>query len=112
MKYLIKETLQCRGAVDPEPPQEVSGILLMGEYPIATWETGHTNTGCDCVRIYPAIFNGGKSWVKECTWEPAAGYSASGTEEVILTFGEGVEQLLEHGSYNHLWAGEKYETHQ
>ena len=104
MKFVEKFELECRGPVDPEPPVEVNGTLLVGEEAIATWDEGQSSYGCDIVRVYPAYHNGKRAWIVSRTWDAAPGYSASGTEEEILPFEDGVKLLLEHGVYEHLFA--------
>jgi hypothetical protein len=99
VQYIEKKTLARRGPIDPLPPIDVKGTLLVGEQPVLDYEEGHINTGCDHVEIFPAFYNGKRAWLRRATWNPAWGYTASGTWEDILSFEEGVMLFLEHGAF-------------
>jgi hypothetical protein len=99
-----KCSLQKRGAVDPLPSEEVEGLLVGNE--IAFWRGAESSYGSDAVRIFPAIYRGEKAFIIQRTWCAAMGYCASGTEEDILSFEEGVDLLLKHGAYSHMWSEE------
>ena len=100
--FFEKTTLAQRGAVDPAPNEYVNG-LLVDDSPIGRWEEGQSQYGSDAVRIYPAHHCGEKCFLLQKIWCPENGYCASGTEEEIISFEEGVKLLLAHGAYEHMW---------
>ena len=95
IKYIEKKTLECRGAVAPEPDEDVDGILLVAEKSISLSPSGHIRYGHDGRTIRPAIYNGARAWLLACIWQPARGYCASGTTECIISFEDGVKQLID-----------------
>ena len=108
--YYEWKTLDQRGSVDQEEPESVDGSLLVAEKnPIGIWEEDHTRYGCDYVTIFSAVYNGKKSWLRRADWQPGQGYCASGRQEDILSFQDGVNELLAHGCFEHLWQDDKRE---
>ena len=101
--FFERTTLKKRGAVEPAPDEYVDG-LLVDDAPTGRWEEGETQYGSDAVRVYPAYHCGKKCFLVERVWSPAMGYCASGTEEEIVSFDEGVKMLLVHGAYENMWA--------
>jgi len=100
LKYTEQKTLACRGAVDSEPDEDVDGILLVAEKSISLEPSGHTRYGHDGVYITPAIYNGKRAWVKRNVWQPAHGYCAEGSTEILLEFDDGVKLLIENGYFS------------
>lgn len=101
--FFEKAHLQQRGAVGPAPDEYING-LLVDDSPIGRWEEGECQYGSDAVRIYPAYHCGKKAFLLERVWCPELGYCASGTEETVISFEEGVKLLLAHGAYENMWA--------
>lgn len=97
--YIEIESLQNRGAVDPGPDTEVAGSLLVGEQRALQFETAESQYGNDYVEIFPAFHDGQRAWLRRDTWRPAHGYSASGIQEKILSFEDGVKFFLERGVF-------------
>jgi hypothetical protein len=106
MKYTKNSTLETRGNVDPGSPVEVESYMKGEE--IAQWTEGHTQYGMDYVTLFPC-FNKehGDCFLVERVWDPATGYCASGTEEEIISFTEGIELLCLHGIFP--WTKQKEE---
>lgn len=98
-KYIEWRTLQTRGAVDPAPDDNVEGNLLVGEDAVLQFFSNQSTYGEDSVSIFPAFHNGERCWVKRQSWEPSYGYSASGTQETIISFEDGVKLFLERGVF-------------
>lgn len=101
VKYVEVRELECRGAVDPSEPEPVEGSLLVGTTSVLEFED-HSRApsyGYDAVDIFPAFHNGKRCWLRRDSWSPAYGYSASGTQEYILSFEEGVKLFLERGVF-------------
>lgn len=100
MRYIEKKTLANRGAIDPEPDEDVEGILLVAEKAIFGWDSGHIRYGHDSNSLSPAIYNGKRAWLLQSVWQPASGYCASGTTESILDFESGAKILIEQGVFS------------
>jgi hypothetical protein len=100
IQYVEYRSLQCRGAVDPLPDEEVTGTLLVATHPALQYVADEGTYGHNFVSILPAFYNGERSWLKREEWEAAYGYSASGTSEEIISFEDGVKIFLEHGVFN------------
>jgi len=98
MMYIEWKRLQTRGAVEPGPDETVEGSLLVGDR-ICSWEDNYSSYGCDWSQLYPAFFKGERCWVRRNVRCPALGYSASGCEEIVLSFQKGVEILIEQGMF-------------
>jgi len=81
----------------------VHGSLLVGEECVGTYEDRRSSCGYDFVEVFPAYHRGAKAWLLTATWSPARGYSASGVQDAVVPFEEGVRILLTHGAYAHLW---------
>jgi len=99
VQYVEIYELENRGAVDPAPSSDVEGTLLVGTQPVLEFEDNHSSYGNDYVKIYPAFHNGERSWLKRAVWSPAYGYSASATQESIVSFEAGVKIFLERGVF-------------
>lgn len=98
--YTERRALACRGPNEPMPDTPVEGgILLVGATPALTYGDNQSPYGEDQVSLYPAIWQGARAWLRRAVWYPAAGYSASGTEESILGFEEGCRILIERGVF-------------
>ena len=97
--YVELDTLENRGAVDSAPSSEVEGTLLVGTQHVLRFESGQSSYGNDIVYIFPAFHNGERAWLKRAVWSPAYGYSASGTQESIVSFEAGVKLFLERGVF-------------
>jgi hypothetical protein len=98
-QYTEWKTLQNCGAIEPQPDNEVEGILLVGTEVVLKFEDHHSNYGNDYCKIFPAVHKGERCWVRRDTWDAAQGYSASGTQEYIVSFDEGVKLFLERGVF-------------
>lgn len=101
IKYTQVRTLRSRGPVDQEPDREVDGVLLVGDRPALEFEDRHSQAGCDAVTIYPA-FTGAEPfqcWLVHRRWHAAHGYSASGVQENVIPFAQGVQIFLERGVF-------------
>ncbi len=94
----VKE-LENRGAVDPAPSSEVEGTLLIGEEAALEFVSHQSSYGEDATSIFPAFHNGERCWLRRDEWNAAYGYSASGTQESILSFEDGVKLFLEQGVF-------------
>jgi hypothetical protein len=104
MIFKEKTTLDCRGPIEQLSPEPVRGTLLVSQNCIANWEEDHSQFGFNEVGVFPAYHNGEKSFVVVSVWESSPGYCCSGlSAEKIITFVDGVELLLKHGAYEHLW---------
>lgn len=99
VQYVEWRTLQTRGAVDPGPDEEVEGSLLVGTKSVISYTEGQCSYGEESVSIFPAFHDGKRCWVKRDVWCPAYGYSASGTQEYILPFEDGVKIFLAQGVF-------------
>lgn len=95
MKFLVKRTLEQRGPIESEGCIEVEGTLLVSENPIISYYEDHRREGCDAVALYSAFYNGERAWLKDATWCANSPYCASGTEEIILDYKEGIDILVE-----------------
>lgn len=93
--YTRVYSLACRGPVDPAPSEEVEGTLLVGTQAVLTFYSHESNYGEDYSEVFPAFHNGKQCWLRRDTWNPAHGYSASGTGEYILSFEDGVKLFIE-----------------
>jgi hypothetical protein len=104
MLFKEKDFLLCRGAVNQNEPERIENLLI-GERAIGKWDDRSRSPGYgwDYVKMYPAYYKGEKTFVEERIWCPAEGYSASGTEERVISFEEGVKILLKKGAYEHIW---------
>lgn len=103
MKYEIKNSLLCRGATEQEADMQIDGLFLIGDDSIASYTDGECRYGENYCDIFPAVLGGEKCFLLREQWSPCNGYSASGTDETILTFEEGITLLLDRGAYEHLW---------
>ncbi len=99
VQYIEYHELQNRGAVDPAESSEVDGVLLVGTQPSLTFEANYSQYGNDYIKIFPAFHNGERCWLQREEWSPAYGYSASGTQESLISFEEGVALFLERGVF-------------
>ena len=100
VQYVEWQTLQNRGPVDPAPDEPVEGILLVGTKPAIHFYGNETRCGEDAISIFPAVHDGKRCFVKREEWCPSEDYSASGTQEFIVSFEEGVKIFLERGVFN------------
>ena len=96
LEYVLKRFLEPRTAVDEGPDIEVKGLLLVSKIYVLKYWANQSSTGCDCVYVYPAIHNGKKKFVLRSIWCPVEGYSASGTQETIISLNAGIKLLVEH----------------
>jgi len=99
VQYVEYRYLENRGAVDPAEPSDVEGTLLVGTQPALKFTANHSQYGEDYVSIFPAFHNGERSWLKRAEWSHAYGYSASGTQEDVLSFEDGVKLFVERGVF-------------
>ena len=99
MNYSEQSTLMQRGPVEQMEDIEVE-VFLRGDRTIAIWDEGHQQAGHDECLLFPAFAKGGRCWLLSRRWHAGGGYSASGTEEEILTFEEGVKLLCEKGCWS------------
>jgi hypothetical protein len=100
LKYTHYRVLSTRGPIESGPDIDVDGVLLVADdSPALVFTTRHSDLGHDRVEIYPAFHNGDQSWLRRCTWMPGFGYSASGTQESILPFEDGLRIFLERGVF-------------
>jgi hypothetical protein len=97
--YTQWHTLSTRGAVDPGPEEGVDGVLLVATEVALTFSANQNYYGEDAVYILPAFHNGDHCWIRREVWCPEFGYSASGTQEFIISFEEGVKLFLERGIF-------------
>src|SRR2546430_16909299 len=99
VNYVEYRELECRGAVDPGAPEEVEGTLLVATEAVLKFRDNQSSYGEDYVSILPAFHNGVRCWLRREEWCPAYGYSASGTQEEIISFEDGVKLFLERGVF-------------
>ncbi|HYU72935.1 MAG TPA: hypothetical protein VEL31_09665 [Ktedonobacteraceae bacterium] len=99
VQYVEYRKLECRDAINPTAPEEVEGTLLVGTRPALEFESNYSQYGNDYVKIFPAFHNGQRAWLERAVWCPAYGYSASGTQEYILSFEAGMKLFLERGVF-------------
>lgn len=99
MDFREKRTLQQRGPVDSEPDSEVETFLVSTTC-VLRWDSAHSQCGHDSNLLYPAWIAGKRGFMRRSVWQPSRGYSASGTEEWLLSFEEGVALLVEHHVYD------------
>jgi hypothetical protein len=99
IQYSEWHTLQCRGPVDPAPDEPVEGILLVGTKPALHFYGNQSSYGEDAISFFPAVHKGERCWIKREEWCPSEGYSASGTNEFIVPFEDGVKVFLEKGVF-------------
>jgi hypothetical protein len=99
VQYIEYRDLECRGPVDPGQPEPIEGSLLVGAEPVLSFEDHVSSYGEDSSSIFPAFYNGVRAWVRRDVWSPAYGYSASGTQESILSFEDGVLLFLGRGVF-------------
>lgn len=97
--YTEVRTLERRGPIDPEPSEPVEGILLVATESVLRYEDHHSQYGYDEVFLFPAVHRGERCWLRREEWYPAPTYSASGTNEQLIPFEEGVSILIEHECY-------------
>lgn len=90
--------LQTRGAVDPGPAEAIKS-LLVGTESVLSWEDNLSLYGWDSCELFPAWHKGERAWLRRDVWCASEGYSASGTQEYVLSFEEGVKLLIEHGKF-------------
>ncbi len=98
VQYIEYAELECRGPVDPAPSREVSG-LLVGTEPVLKYYGNQSSYGEDYIKVFPAFYAGKRAWLRRLTWCPVYGYNASGVEEEIISFEEGVKLFLERGVF-------------
>lgn len=99
VQYVEYRDLECRGSIDPAQPEPVEGTLLVGTTSVLSFEDNVTQYGENASSIFPAFHNGERAWLRRDTWQPAYGYSASGTQESILSFEDGVKIFLKRGVF-------------
>jgi len=101
MEVTYKEvrTIANRGAIEQAEDSDIFG-LLVGDQLALKYDDNHSQYGYDAVRIYPAFYDGKRSWFKTERWYPGHGYSASGYQEIILSFEDGVKIFLERGVFS------------
>jgi len=99
VKYVEVRELQNRGAIDPAPSSEVEGTLLIGERPVLQFYGNQSSYGEDYISLFPVFHNGQRCWLRRCEWCPAEGYSASGTQDYIISFEDGIKLFLERGVF-------------
>jgi hypothetical protein len=91
-------SLETRGAAGPGEPESVNGSLLVGPR-ILSYVGNEGPYGSDSISLFPAFYNGGRCWIERLDWYPVHGYSASGAQESIISFDDGVRIFLERGMY-------------
>lgn len=105
MSFVEKETLKVNqypnGYYEKSLNKDES--LLVMKTPIFSWIDDENNYGYYRNWLYPAYHNGKKAWLREKDWSHNSPYSANGGDESILEFKYGVELLLSHGAYEHLF---------
>ena len=101
MTYRERATLLRRDACNQAPPEETETFLI-GNRMIAEYEENHSSYGCDVTRMYPAWKEGKRAFLLDRGCNPAQGYSAEGTEEVLISFEDGLRIILEKGLYGAL----------
>jgi hypothetical protein len=82
--------------------------LLIGEKCICKWEETIDDRGGYNHFIFPAFYNGKKSFLQRRRWWAGEGYSSGndGKHEEIIKFEDGVKLLLEHGAYEWMFENE------
>lgn len=105
MKYTIKTNLACRGAVDQLADQPIEGIFLVGDIILYEGCENQTDCGVDIVKLFPALHDSKRCFLKTEDWCPANGYSAEGFQQTIIPFEEGIEFLLQREAFAYLWKG-------
>lgn len=103
LKYIIKKTLACRGAIDQMADESIKN-LLVADMCIARWDADQNSYGHNEVSIYPGFLKGEPAFLIKRYWISSAGYSCTGlTGENILNFEQGVKLLIENGAYKHMF---------
>jgi hypothetical protein len=98
MKFKEKLTLLVDQNPNGSYEKDVEGTLLVGDT-VHSWDGDFGYYGHHNYDIYPAYYNGEKAFLKAWTWCPAAGYSANGDGEEIVTFEDGIKTLIKRGAY-------------
>lgn len=80
--------------------EEVDGTLLVGEKCILRFYTEMSSMGSFYAKMYPAFYNGERSFFITETWKADNGYSAVCTQDKIITFEDGVKILIKNGVFN------------
>ena len=99
MNYYEKTYLQTRGPNEALPHQEVNRFLV-GNTSVAHFVGKRSSYGHDICHLYPAWVGGERGWLLERAWSAAYGYCATGTEETLLSFREGVEIMISEGIFS------------
>jgi|SRR5580693_239962 hypothetical protein len=99
INYREVAELRCRGAVSQEEPEAPKGLLLVGDVVALEFSGPASSLGSDGCTLKPAVYEGKRAWMLTRRWYPGHGYSASGTEDVVLDFEAGVKILCEHGVF-------------
>ena len=97
--YKQIRTLRTRSPIEQLPDREVDGVLLVGQQPAIEFEDRHSDAGWDAVALYPAFSDGAQCWLELRRLYAAHGYSASGVQERVMSFEDGVQIFLERGVF-------------
>lgn len=101
LRFRVVEALARRGAVeqDRDEPLPKDDLLMVTDRPVLEWYGEDSHYGQDRCTLYPAVRKGARCWMLQKVWYPARGYSASGTEQEVISFQDGVELFLERGVF-------------
>jgi len=104
MKYELQKFLAQRGSVEQMEDEPVEGTLLVGDKILFRWNDNQSSYGYDRCTISPAFINGERCWVVEEVWESANGYNASGYEERIIDYKDGLNLLIDLDAFEQLFS--------
>ncbi len=101
-KFTLAENINSPsgGWKDVAIPDEET--LLVGEELIANWYEHVDDSGGWDVYIYPAYYNGKKTFLERSRWCPGENYSSGndGKIEKILSLDEGIDKLKAKGTFD------------
>jgi hypothetical protein len=92
--YERKLYLANRGPVSPEPDTEIEDLYISDC--VLEWNEEPGPYGGDMYYLFPAIHHGKKCYLLRAVWSAAYGYSASGTEETVISISEGLKLIEKH----------------
>jgi len=81
--------------------------LLVSDTVICEWDSDDSEYGYQANAIYPAYWDGKKSWLHTTSWIPGSGYCADGGGDNILSWEDGVDLLLRRGAYEQAFENSK-----
>jgi len=99
LRFVEQNTLKTRGPVDSQPDEECE-MFLRSETSVLRWESGHSRAGYDVNDLFPAWIGGKRGFMLRRMWWALSPYSAEGTQDVLLSFEQGVKILIEQGVYD------------